>query len=164
MTTPFTISVVCLGNICRSPMGEVMLRSALEQAGLGEVVVESAGTGDWHIGGGADRRAVDVIAASGLDLSAHVARQFDAGDFERVDLVIAMDSSHVQTLAALTPDADSRAKVRLLRSFDPEAGDDLDVADPYFGDRAGFDITYDDISAALPGVVEFVRAAVSARA
>lgn len=164
MTTPYKISVVCLGNICRSPMGEVMLRSALEQAGLGrEVVVESAGTGDWHIGGGADWRAVDAVAANGLDLGGHVARQFAADDFERVDLVLAMDSAHVQTLNALAPDAASRVKVRLLRSFDPDA-DDLEVADPYFGDRAGFEVTFADISAALPGVVEFVRTEVSARA
>src|SRR5699024_11345093 len=78
MASPYTISVVCTGNICRSPMGEVMLRDAFDRAGLENVVIESAGTGDWHVGGGADHRAEEIIADNGLDLSGHRRRSSTA--------------------------------------------------------------------------------------
>lgn len=159
MTASYTISVVCTGNICRSPMGEVMLRDALTRAGLDNVVVESAGTGDWHVGGGADHRAEEVIARSGLDLSSHRVKQFTREDFDRVDLVLALDNSHLQALRTLAPSEDAREKIRLLRSFDPDAvaSDDLDVNDPYFGDYRDFEITHENITGATPGIVDFVH-------
>lgn len=162
MSSPFTISVVCTGNICRSPMGEVMIKDALTRAGLTDVVVESAGTGDWHVGGGADHRAEEVISRSGLDLSGHRASQFTRGDFSRVDLVLALDDSHLRTLNRLAPDEGARAKIHLLRSFDPSAvaTGDLDVNDPYYGDYRDFEITFSNISSATPGIVDFVRSQV----
>lgn len=166
MDAPYTVSVVCLGNICRSPMAEVMIAGALKQAGLSQVAVESAGTSDWNEGSGADPRASDVVARAELDLSGHVARQFAPEDFNRVDLILAMDSSNLRELRALAPSQEGAAKVRLLRSFDPaaRAGGDLEVVDPFFGDPGDFDTTFEHISAALPGIVEFVRAEVAARA
>ena len=139
-------------------MAEVMLRDALEQAHIADVVVESAGTGDWHIGGGADHRAEQVISRNGLDLSAHSASQFTGPDFDRVDLVLALDHSHVRTLRRLAGSDATREKIHLLRSFDPDAvgAGDLDVNDPYYGDYQDFEITFENITAALPGIVEFV--------
>ncbi len=165
MNSSYTISVVCTGNICRSPMGEVMLRDALARAGVDDVAVESAGTGDWHVGGGADHRAEKVIARNGLDLAGHVVRQFSPDDFDRVDLILALDQSHLRTLRSLAPDDAAMEKIRLLRSFDPEAvaEGDLDVNDPYYGDYQDFEITFDNITAAAPGVVEFVRSEVPPR-
>jgi len=155
----YTISVVCTGNICRSPMGEVMLRNALTSQGLDDVKVESAGTGDWHVGGGADHRAEQVIAQNGLDLSGHVVQQFQPGDFSQVDLILALDNSHLTTLRRMAPTAADREKIHLLRSFDPSArnANDLEVNDPYYGDFRDFEITFDNINAALPGLVAFIE-------
>lgn len=166
MSTPYTISVVCTGNICRSPMGEVMLQDALDRAGVEGVRVISAGTGDWHVGSGADHRAEEIIARHGLDLSGHSAQQFTPRDFGAVDLVLALDDSHVRTLNRLARTENDREKIRLLRSFDPEAlaEGDLDVNDPYYGDARDFEITYENIEAATPGIVEFVREQLAERA
>lgn len=157
--TPYRISVVCTGNICRSPMGEIMLADALEQAGV-PAEVESAGTGDWHVGAGADHRAERMISQKGLDLSRHSARQFAPEDFQRLDLVLALDHSHLRALRALAPNEEQAQKVRLVRTFDPEAvqADDLDVMDPYYGDFQDFETTYSNIAAATEGIVNFVRA------
>lgn len=147
-------------------MGEVMLRHALEEAGLDDVVVQSAGTGDWHVGGGADHRAEDVIARRGLDLTGHRAAQFTRSHFDDVDLILALDESHLRALRTLAPTEADREKVRLLRSFDPEAvaADDLEVNDPYYGDYRDFEITYENLEAATPGVVDFVRSELASRA
>ncbi|WP_196791282.1 low molecular weight protein-tyrosine-phosphatase [Motilibacter aurantiacus] len=144
-------------------MGEIVLRRAFGDAGLGDVVhVDSAGTGGWHVGGPADPRAAAVLRARGYD-DAHVARQFAAEWFAGKDLVLALDAGHVRALRALAPTPDAAEKVRLLRSFDPGAGEDLDVADPYYGDDAGFELTLDQVEAAAPGILEHVRAWLAAR-
>src|SRR4051794_1763965 len=132
-TDPYRVVFVCLGNICRSPMAEVVLRSKLEAEGLGgSVVVSSAGTGDWHIGEGADRRTVAALSARGYDASRHRARQFEKDWFDDNDLVVALDRSNLHELRAMAP-LDRRDEVVLLRSFEPHAGADLDVPDPYYG-------------------------------
>lgn len=130
-----------------------------------DVAVESAGTGNWHVGGGADHRAEEVIARNGLDLSSHQAAQFTPPDFERVDLVLALDNSHVRTLRSLARTTEDREKIRLLRSFDPGAvaAGGLDVNDPYYGDYRDFEITYDNIIQAIPGILDFVRAQMAAQ-
>lgn len=160
MSHRYTICVVCTGNICRSPIGEVVIREALEKAGLGdEVRVTSAGTGSWHLGEGPDKRAEAVLREQGLSAGTHQAAQFLAESFDESDLILALDESHLVALHALTENADSQAKVRLLRSFDPESleSEDLDVADPYYGDKRDFEITYEQVHAAAPGIVDFVR-------
>lgn len=162
MAADYTICVVCTGNICRSPLGEVVLREALDREGLGaRTAVCSAGTGAWHLDEGADRRAVAVAREHGLDLEEHRASRFDAEHFADVDLVLALDGGHLRALRSLAPDQESRAKIRLLRSFDPAsvADDDLEVADPYYGDRRDFEITFEQVSTAAPGIVAHVRAA-----
>jgi protein-tyrosine phosphatase len=129
------VAVVCLGNICRSPIAEVVLRDRLESAGLGgRVEVLSAGTGGWHVGGPMDERAAAVLTERGYDPSRHRARQVDPDWLGTLDLVLAMDE---QNHRDLEPVVDPQ-RLRMFRDFDPEAGDDRDVPDPYFGGDDGF--------------------------
>ena len=158
--SPFTVSFVCTGNICRSPMGEVVLRNLLEREGLGERVrVVSAGTGDWHVGGPADPRAVSTLRQYGLDGASHVAQQFLAASFREVDLVLALDRSHERFLRSLAPTSEDAAKVHLLRSFDEQAvaAGELEVDDPYFGEDADFVTTYEEVLPACEGVVAHIK-------
>jgi protein-tyrosine phosphatase len=149
--------MVCLGNICRSPMAEVILRDELDQAGLAaRVVVDSAGTGDWHIGQPMDRRAARELARHGLDGSRHRARQFVPSCFDLYDLIIGMDSANLHDLHAMAPDADAASRVVLLRAFDPalaghrEPGE-LEVPDPYY-ERDDYGPVYDLIWPAARGL------------
>ena len=142
MTVPYRIAVVCLGNICRSPMAGVVLADRVTRAGLDDrVEVVTAGTGDWHIGSPMDRRAAAVLAAAGLDPSEHRAQQFDPGWFDDFDLVLAMDGANRNDLAALaTAAGGDPGRVRMFRDFDPLADDgDREVPDPYYGGDEGFD-------------------------
>ncbi|MEU2160453.1 low molecular weight protein-tyrosine-phosphatase [Streptomyces chengbuensis] len=161
---PFSVCFVCTGNICRSPMAESVFRARVEDAGLdGLVVVDSAGTGGWHEGDGADPRTVDVLREHGYP-SGHVARQFRPSWFARLDLVIALDEGHLRELRRLAPTAADAAKVRLLRSYDPAAGADLDVPDPYYGGTDGFEECLDMVESASEGLLAAVRDAVEEKA
>lgn len=152
---------VCLGNICRSPTAEGVLRRLIEERGLdGEITVDSAGTGGWHIGDPPDRRACAEARARGIDISALRGRQVTADDFERFDLLLVMDADNGRALLRLAPDDAARRKVRLLREFDPaavEAGD-LEVPDPYYGGPDGFARVYDAIDAACRGLLHDLAA------
>ena len=140
MADPFRICMVCTGNICRSPIAEVILRRFAEDAGLGDdIQVTSAGTGDWHVGEHADPRTVTALETAGYDGGAHRARQFDPSWFDDLDLVVALDRSHERVLRSWARSDDDRAKIRLLLSFDAESRGMSDVADPYYGDSAMFD-------------------------
>ena len=152
------VVAVCLGNICRSPIAEAVLRARFAAAGLDDVEVISAGTGAWHVGEDADPRAREVLARRGYPL-AHRAQRFDPAWFERADLVLAMDDANLEALRRLAPDAGARARVRLLRSFDPDlaALPETDartwVQDPYYGGPEGFDDAVDSVEAAAAGVI-----------
>ncbi|SEE01573.1 protein-tyrosine phosphatase [Streptomyces sp. 3213] len=160
----YRVSFVCTGNICRSPMAESVFRARVEEAGLGDrVEVESAGTGGWHEGDGADPRAVAVLAEHGYGTD-HVAHQFQASRFARLDLVIALDSGHRKTLRHLAPTEQDAKKVHLLRSYDPAAGADLDVPDPYYGGLDGFEECLEMVEAASEGLLAAVREEVEGRA
>jgi protein-tyrosine phosphatase len=124
------IEIVCTGNICRSPIGEVVLRSKLAEAGIDDVLVSSSGTGGWHVGNPMDPRAAAALGRRGYDGSSHQAREFEPGLFAERDLVLAMDSGH---LSALTRRRDA-ARVVPIQLFA-----DIDVPDPYYGDDGGFD-------------------------
>lgn len=160
---PYRICFVCSGNICRSPMAEAVARQMVANAGLaGWVTVDSAGTGDWHIGERADRRAVSALVEAGYPKDNHRARQFDKSWFESRDLVIALDRGHLRTLQAWAPNQTQRAKVRLLRSFDPARGPDapafqLDVADPYYDGLPAFREVLGDIETASAGLLAYVE-------
>ena len=137
--SPYRIAVVCLGNICRSPMGEVVLSEKIAHAGLDRrVEVSSAGTGGWHVGEPMDRRAASALAASGYDGSRHRAAQFETDWYDDHDLVLAMDASNHADLHDLAEHVEP-GRLRMFRDFDPRASDsDRDVPDPYFGGDDGF--------------------------
>jgi protein-tyrosine phosphatase len=155
------ILFVCMGNICRSPTAEGVMRGLLRAEGLERVVaIDSAGTGGWHAGDPPDSRA--VAAARSRDIVVDgAARQVTDEDFERYDLLLAMDRENERDLLARAPDAQARAKVRLLREFDPAsaAAGDLDVPDPYYGGPHGFDRVLDLVEAACRGLLDEVRTA-----
>lgn len=138
----YRIGIVCLGNICRSPMADVVLTTMLAEAGLEDrVEVASSGTGDWHVGNPMDRRAAAKLTEHGYDPSQHRAQQFQPSWHTDCDLVLAMDSSNrsdLLDLAAGEPTADP-GRLRMFRDFDPLADEDRDVPDPYFGAEDGFE-------------------------
>ncbi|KRD43463.1 protein tyrosine phosphatase [Cellulomonas sp. Root930] len=153
MPTPYSVMVVCTGNICRSPMAEVVLRERFAAAGLGDrVVVDSTGISAEEHGNPVDRRARAVLQAHGYPAGdGHRARQVRPGD-ER-DLVLAMTNAHARALRRLD------AEPVLYRSFDPAATGDLDVADPWYGGAQDFEDCLAQIEAAADGIVDHVRAA-----
>jgi protein-tyrosine phosphatase len=156
---PVRISFVCLGNICRSPTAEAVMRHRVSEAGLqDEIVIESAGTGSWHVGSGPDPRARSEALGRGIAMGGR-ARQFDAADFARLDLVLAMDEHNAADLRALAPDAAAAAKVRLLREFDPVAlaAGELSVPDPYYGGPDGFADVFSMVDAAAVGLLGHLR-------
>lgn len=146
-----SILFVCLGNICRSPLAEAALRAEAERAGL-VVDVDSAGTGDWHVGCPPDRRAQAVALRHGIDIAGYRGRQVTAADFRRFDHVFALDAENLKNLRRLRP-SDGTAQLRLLMDLVPgrEGGG---VTDPYFGEDAGFDVTWDDVTRAARAIVE----------
>jgi protein-tyrosine phosphatase len=156
---PVKLLFVCLGNICRSPTAEGVMRSLIAEAGMeSRVLVDSAGTGAWHVGSAPDGRATAAAAEQGVTLSGQ-ARKIAPEDFDSFDLILAMDGSNLRDLQTLAPGEEDRAKVRLLREFDPaSAGEpDLDVPDPYYGGEDGFGTVYRLIDAACRGLLAEIR-------
>ncbi|PPF79724.1 protein tyrosine phosphatase [Subtercola sp. Z020] len=136
----FRVCMVCTGNICRSPMAEVVLRELVRKGGLDDrIAVSSAGTGDWHVGEQADPRTLTSLEKHGYDGHPHRARQFDPDWFADLDLVVVLDRSHERVVKDWAANDADRSKVRLLSSFDPESGAQVDVPDPYYSTPALFD-------------------------
>jgi protein-tyrosine phosphatase len=151
---------VCLGNICRSPTAEGAMRTLVREAGLEDrIELDSAGTGGWHVGSAPDERATAAAADRGVVLEG-AARRVRLEDFDDFDLILAMDSANLSDLRQLAPDGAGRAKVHLLREFDPasDGTEDLDVPDPYYGDGDGFERVLDDVQAACAGLLAQIRA------
>lgn len=130
------VLAVCLGNICRSPAAEAALREAASEVGV-DLEVRSAGTGDWHVGQPPDARMREAAAALGLTL-AGTAAQVDAKAMQEAHLVLAMDRANLADLQRLARNGGVRTELRLFRDFDPEAGGEFDVPDPYYGGVDGF--------------------------
>jgi protein-tyrosine phosphatase len=152
------ILFVCLGNICRSPTAEGVMRKLVVEAGLQDTVeLDSAGTGAWHVGEPPDARATEAARGRGIALEG-AARKVGLGDFADFDLILAMDSSNRRALLGLAPDGEGREKVRLLREFDPASAglDDIDVPDPYYEGAKGFELVLDQVQAACAGLLEWV--------
>ncbi|HEX8119768.1 MAG TPA: low molecular weight protein-tyrosine-phosphatase [Solirubrobacteraceae bacterium] len=142
---------VCLGNICRSPTAEGVMRHLVREAGLEDrIEIDSAGTGGWHVGAPPDERATEAARRRGIAVEG-AARRFDPADFDRFDLILAMDRENLRDLRALAPDEEAAAKVRLLR------GRDLDVPDPYYGGPDGFDEVLDQVEEACRALLEEIR-------
>lgn len=167
-SSPYRIIAVCTGNICRSPMAELMLAAALEASGLnGEVTVDSAGTTGYEAGRPIDPRAARRLAATKLTSDRHIAREWQAGWFGERDLILALDIDHYAWLRENAPDQESMDKVRMLRSFDPKVASkdllDQGIEDPWYGGQADFDVVWHQIQTALPGIIEHVRSVIRSR-
>jgi protein-tyrosine phosphatase len=159
----YRICVVCLGNICRSPTGEVVLRDELERAGLGDrVTVESAGTGDWHIGGPMDAGARAELTRRGYDGSAHVARQISASWQGGYDLFVVMDRKNLASLRTMFAGTPAQDRIALMRSFDPAAPDGAEVPDPYHGTPAQYGAAFDLVLASARGLTGALAARLAA--
>lgn len=152
----YAVLFVCTGNICRSPTAEIVLRAKVREAGLQDrVKIASAGTTDYHAGWPADERSTEHARLRGYDLSSHRARQVEPLDFERFDLILALDGGHLKELLADCPPAE-RSRIRRLMDFAP-AGLPRDVADPYYGGKKGFETVLDHIEAACDGLLHHVQ-------
>ncbi|MCX8086926.1 MAG: low molecular weight phosphotyrosine protein phosphatase [Rhodocyclaceae bacterium] len=146
------ILFVCMGNICRSPTAEGVARALAEKAGMAEhFEFDSAGTHGYHIGEPPDRRAREAAARRGYDLSPLRARQVEAADFLRFDLILAMDRDNLQLLHRACP-AEHRGKLKLFLEFAPGLGVE-EVPDPYYGGPEGFDAVLDLVEAAVEGLL-----------
>lgn len=143
---------VCLGNICRSPTAHGVFRQRAAARGLDDrIAVDSAGTGDWHVGLPPDRRAAETAARRGYDLSDLRARQVSAADFQRFHYVLAMDEANLEHLQALRP-VDFAGELRLFLDYAPQLGTS-EVPDPYYGGAGGFDHVLDLVEAASDGLL-----------
>ncbi|WP_276800456.1 low molecular weight protein-tyrosine-phosphatase [Cellulomonas iranensis] len=172
MSRPYRVMTVCTGNICRSPMAEVVLRQRLADAGLGDVVeIDSTGVSDEEHGNPVDPRARAVLRRHGYPTGeGHRARQVRASELAERDLVLPMTAAHARALRRLVDgDPALTDRIRMLRTFDPAAPAEpgqpehvLDVDDPWYGPDSGFETTLAEIEAAADGIVAHVRAALDA--
>ncbi len=154
----FRICFVCTGNICRSPMAEVVFRDQVSRQGYDRAIsVMSAGTGDWHVGERSDSRTVAALANRGYDGSAHRAKQFDPDWFDRLDLVIVFDRSQERIIRSWAGTDADRGKVALLLSFDHEQSGQIDVPDPYYSDAALFDSVLGMIERASTALLDQIK-------
>lgn len=157
------VCFVCLGNICRSPMAEGVFKHLVRQAELEhQYEVSSAGVGPWHVGESPDARAQATARGHGIDLTC-VAQQIRARDFARYDWLLALDSDVADSLRRLAPTPADRAKVHLLREFDPQRPAhareaDLDVPDPYYGGPEGFEHGFEMIERSCRGLLAALQA------
>ena len=171
MTPPFRVMTVCTGNICRSPMAEIVLRERFDAAGLGDVVeVDSTGISDEEHGNPVDWRARATLRRHGYPTGdGHRARQVRASELLHRDLVLAMTAAHARALRRIAGgDTELAQRVRMFREFDPAAPAEpgqpehvLDVDDPWYGPEEGFEVTLAEIEAAADGIVAHVRAALA---
>lgn len=149
-----SVLFVCLGNICRSPLAEAALREEARRQRY-ELIVDSAGTGNWHAGDPPDARAIAVAAKNDVDIRALRARQVTRGDFVRFTHIVALDHDNLRNLKRLQP-SNARAELSLLLDHVP-GREGEGVVDPWFGDAAGFDVTWAEVTAAARGLVGKLR-------
>jgi protein-tyrosine phosphatase len=170
MAEPYRVMTVCTGNICRSPIAEVVLRDRFEAAGLGDrVVVDSGGTSSEELGNPIDPRAAQVLRDAGYPVPRRTAHQVTARDIGDHDLLLAMTAQHARRLRTQAPSDDDAAKVRMYRSFDPVAPSldtvseaELDVEDPWYGGPDDFLATLEQVEAAADAIVAHVRSRLDA--
>ncbi len=144
------ILFLCLGNICRSPLAEGAARAAFARAGI-DATLDSAGTGDWHVGCPPDPRAQAEAQRRGADISGLRARQLTSDDFGRFDLILAADQTNLRDARRVAPAAGTARLCLMLDLVAGRAGES--VADPYYGDDDGFTATWDDVSAVAAALV-----------
>jgi len=152
------ICFVCLGNIVRSPLAEGLFRHLAEERGVGDrYQVDSAGTSAFHAGEEPDPRMRKVARRKGMEYTGR-SRQFQAEDFDRFDLIIAMDSDNRRQLLSLASSPEDREKIRMLREYDPLNGDDQGVPDPYYGGIQGFEKVYEIVRRSTENLLEQLEA------
>lgn len=138
------ILMICLGNICRSPLAEGILAAKLAARGLSDWSVDSAGTGNWHVGSAPDRRSIEVARLHGVDISEQRCRQLTAQDFTEFDRIVGMDEDNCKEILRLAPAhlrAEAKSKIELIRDYvQPNAA--LEVPDPYYGTMSDFELVY----------------------
>ena len=146
------ILMVCLGNICRSPLAEGIMRSKLS----GDFVVDSAGTGGWHAGELPDKRSIAIAKSKGLDITNQKARQFKVSDFTTFDHIFVMDNSNYKDVLALAPNEEAKSKVKLiLNELFPN--ENVDVPDPYYGGQDGFENVFDMLDQACEEIARKLK-------
>jgi len=150
------ILTVCLGNICRSPMAEGILRHLAQERGI-TITTDSAGTGNYHVGEEPDRRAIAAMERYGINIRDLRARQFKGLDFEDFDIILAMDASNLDNMLKLAPNAELARKARLVMDHAPKHPE-REVPDPYFGGDEGFDHVYRMLVDACSSVLDAVEA------
>ena len=157
MSKVVEISFVCLGNICRSPLAQGVFQNLVNQKQLEQkIIVTSAGTGGWHIGDLPDERMCRTAQSKGIQLESR-ARQFQSADFNRFNLVLAMDHSNLARLEEIAPSNLSPEKLMLFRFFDPECNGDQDVPDPYYGEANGFEEVYSMVKRTCPPLLDYIK-------
>lgn len=130
--------MVCLGNICRSPLAEGILKAKVEPS---KVIVDSAGTGSWHVGEAPDKRSIAIAKKHNLNISSQRGRQFSKKDFENFDIIYVMDNANKEDVLTMAANDTQREKVKLILD-EIFPGENVDVPDPYYGGKAGFEIVY----------------------
>ncbi|MFM1825721.1 MAG: hypothetical protein RLZZ37_356 [Actinomycetota bacterium] len=151
-----SITVVCAGNICRSPIGEVVLQQKLNESGL-EIEVNSAGTGNWHEGENANAKSIKVLTEKGYEIK-HVAKQFKKNWFIEKDLILVMDHQNKKDLESIAP-IEHKSKIKYFREFDKNNLEDLVVPDPYYEPIDAFYEVLDMLEKASSGLVEELKKA-----
>ena len=151
------ISFVCLGNICRSPLAQGVFQDLVNREKINQkIFVSSAGTGNWHIGNLPDERMRQTAQSKGIKLESR-AQQFQSKDFNRFNLVLAMDHSNLVRLSEIAPSTLQKNKLMLFRSFDPESNEDQDVPDPYYGGTKGFEEVYSMVKRTCPPLLDYIK-------
>ena len=149
---PVSILMVCLGNICRSPLAEGIMRSKLSE----DFVVDSAGTGGWHAGELPDKRSITTAKSKGIDITNQRARQFKIADFTTFDYIFVMDNSNYKDVIALAPNEEAKSKVKLiLNELFPN--ENVDVPDPYYGGQEGFENVYNILDQACEEIAKKLK-------
>jgi protein-tyrosine phosphatase len=158
---PYRVLFVCTGNICRSPLAEALFAHFVREDGLGDrFLADSAGLGGWHIGDRADPRTRRVAEGHGVPVPSR-ARQFDERDFDRFDLILAMDRDHLADLQSLARGV-HRSKVRLMRDYDRQENHGKDVPDPYYGGTEGFEAVHQMLAVSCRNLLETLKVQVAA--
>ena len=145
-----SVLMVCLGNICRSPLAEGILKSKVNSK---KIYVDSAGTGAWHVGNPPDLRSIEVASKYGIDITSQEARQFTQQDFDKFDLIYVMDASNYQNLLKLAKNEENRSKVKMILN-ELYPGENKEVPDPYYGGDHGFEKVYQMLEKACNLIVK----------
>ena len=157
MNSTVEVCFVCLGNICRSPLAQGIFEALVKNEDLQDrIIISSAGVGNWHVGNPPDSRMQQTALKHGINLNSS-ARQFQADDFKRMDLVLAMDHSNLNALQQMRPAPELSNKLFLFRSFDKENNGALEVPDPYYGGDQGFETVYQMVERTCPKVLEYLK-------